>query len=152
MNGSSRTNLVVPQPYRDNKGVTVMSMMEVIPGQQLKTFELFAYLDYFPNRMMAAWTRHSETLQRIKLDNCRTLASAVLRTAVMNCRALEILELTEFYSSMCCVTLEDATMDKWACTRIQTLNIPVKLTPNGKSPVYLTDPSKEWWRNVVLLK
>lgn len=139
------TSLEMPNPFRDNKGATMMSIMEAIPGQQLKTFKLFAYLDHFPDRLRAAWTRHSETLRRIELTSCRTLASAVLRAVLTNCQALEVLELSEFYSSKCCLTLEDAIMDRWACTRIQTLNIPVKLTPDGKSPVYLTDPSKGWW-------
>ncbi|KAF9142646.1 hypothetical protein BG015_000714 [Linnemannia schmuckeri] len=140
------TSLVMPRPFWDNKGVTIMATMEAIPSQQLTSFELFAYLDYFPDRLVAAWTRHSETLQTIKLTSCRTLASAALRTALVNCRSLEVLELTEFYSSKCCLTLEDAVMDKWACTRIRTLNIPVKLTTNGKSPLYLTNPSKGRWK------
>ncbi|KAF9538353.1 hypothetical protein EC957_006891 [Mortierella hygrophila] len=33
-----------------------------------------------------------------------------------------------------------------ACTKIRTLSILVKLTPDGKSPVYVTDPSKRWWK------
>ncbi|KAG0263503.1 hypothetical protein BGZ95_003783 [Linnemannia exigua] len=138
-------SLKMPQPFMDNKGVTMMSLAEVIPPQQLKTFEIFGYLDDFPDRMIAAWTRHSETLQRIELSNCRRLTSATLRTAVMNCRALEVLELTEFYSSKCCLTLEDAVMEKWACTKLRILDIPVKLTYNGKNPEYLNDPSKESW-------
>ncbi|KAG0379423.1 hypothetical protein BGX24_000446 [Mortierella sp. AD032] len=134
-------SLKMPQPFMDSKGVTMMALAEAIPPQQLKTFELFGYLDDFPGRMIAAWTRHSETLQKIELSNCRRLASATLRTAVMNCRALEVLELTEFYSSRCCLTLEDAVMDKWACTKLRILNIPVKLTRSGKSPEYLNDRS-----------
>ncbi|KAF8936184.1 hypothetical protein BGZ47_009624 [Haplosporangium gracile] len=139
------TSLVMPRPFLDNKGVTIMAMMQAIPAQQLKTFVLFAYREYFPDRLVAAWTRHSETLQRIELTSCRTIASTALRTALVNCRSLEVLELTEFYSSKCCLTLEDAVMDKWACTKLRTLNIPVKLTTNGKSPLYLTDSSKGWW-------
>ncbi|KAF9116009.1 hypothetical protein BGW39_002860, partial [Mortierella sp. 14UC] len=129
----------------DSKGVTMMALAEAIPAQQLETFELFGYLDESPDRMMAAWTRHSETLHTIELSRCRRLTSATLRTAVMTCRALEVLELTEFYSSKCCLTLEDATMNMWACTRLRTLNIPVKLSPNGKSPEYLNDSSKDSW-------
>ncbi|KAF9335867.1 hypothetical protein BGZ91_010297 [Linnemannia elongata] len=140
------TTLRMLRPFEDNKGASMMSMMEAIPGQQLKSFQLFAYVDYFSDRLRAAWTRHSETLQRIELTSCRTLASAVLRTVLTQCQALEILVLSEFYSTKCCLTLEDAVMDKWACTRIRTLSIPVKLTPDGKSPFYLTDPSKTWWR------
>lgn len=140
------TSLRMLRPFGDNKGASMMSMMEAIPGQQLKSFQLFAYVDYFPDRLGAAWTRHSETLQRIELTSCRTLASAVLRTVLTQCQALEILELSEFYSTKCSLTLEDAIKDKWACTRIRTLSIPVKLTPDGKSSFYLTDPSKTWWR------
>ncbi|KAF9123362.1 hypothetical protein BGX30_001491 [Mortierella sp. GBA39] len=140
------TSLVMPQPFGDNKGATIMSIMEAIPGQQLKTFKQFAYLDHSPDKLRAAWTRHSKTLQRIELTSCRTLASAVLTAVLTNCQALEVLELSEFYLSKCCLTLEDAIMDEWACTKIRTLSIPVKLTPDGKSPVYLTDPSKGWWK------
>lgn len=45
------TSLRMLRPFEDNKGASMMSMMEAIPGQQLKTFQLFAYVDYFPDRL-----------------------------------------------------------------------------------------------------
>ncbi|KAF9088347.1 hypothetical protein BGX23_007422 [Mortierella sp. AD031] len=138
-------HLSMPMPFQDNKGVTVMSIMEAIPPQQLRTFSLYVYLDDHPNRMMAAWTRHSETLQTIELMDCRRLKSSTLRTALMNCRTLERLEVTEFYPSKSCILLEDAVVERWASTRIRSLSIAVKMSSDGGNPAYLTDPSMETW-------
>ena len=79
----------MPLPFSDNYGVIIMGIAEVIPKQQLETFELFGYLDDFPDRMImmiTAWSRHSETLHRIELSTCRRLKSRTLRAALVNCR------------------------------------------------------------------
>ncbi|KAF9101419.1 hypothetical protein BGX29_005634 [Mortierella sp. GBA35] len=138
-------DLLMPEPGLDFEGVAVMSVMETIPAQQLRKLLLRRYLDRHPDRMKAAWARHSETLHTIELVDCRWLKSSTFRTILINCPALERLEVTRLYTSECFILLEDAVSEKWASTRIRFLSISVKLPDDVRDSRYLVDPSMESW-------
>lgn len=49
------------------------------------------------------------------------------------------------FSAKTALTLKDAVETEWVCSKIRHLDIAVSLTPDGKDPAYLADPTMATW-------
>ncbi|KAG0291772.1 hypothetical protein BGZ96_004851 [Linnemannia gamsii] len=123
-----------------------MNIMERMLRQQLENLRVFIFSDKSSHTLAtAAFMRHSEALCRVEFPSCRAIKSSTLHAILVSCRALEILNVGGFSSIRTALTLEDAVEVEWVCAKIRHLEITVSLTPDGKDPAYLADPTKATW-------
>lgn len=127
-------------------GEYMMRIIEVLPADRLRSVCSSYVSSLDKERTITALTRHSSALQRIELTQCTHVASAIIETILTTCGALEVFRVTgrEDLGGIS-LSFVHALEREWVCTRIRHLQIDLSITPDGKSPEYIADPSKETW-------
>ncbi|KAK5797202.1 hypothetical protein F5H01DRAFT_358818 [Linnemannia elongata] len=129
-----------------NNGEALMQMMGQIQGPGLEVISVRKLYDKAASAVsIAAITRHSSTLREIQLSDCEKLQSTTLQVILVSCQALEVLRTGGEFSKLNPVSLRQAVVTEWACTRIRVLEITVAFTLDGRDPAYLTDRTMETW-------
>lgn len=134
-----------PPHYRNND--TALVIVEHMRGQRLVRFHISSLSDESTRTLSStAFLRHSDTLRQIQFSECHKLKSSTLQAVLISCRALESFKVSKATTrTRSSLSLEDAIAKEWACTRIQKLAITVSLTPDGRDPEYLADPTMGTW-------
>jgi hypothetical protein len=127
-----------------------MIIMDRMHEQRLEKIQVESLTDKSSSLLsFSAFLRHSTTLRQVEFDNCRQLASATLRAILTSCHVLETLKVVKEsglgLSDKVALSLEDAVETAWVCTRIRYLTILVKITPDGRDPKYLAEPTMLTW-------
>jgi hypothetical protein len=139
------TDLSVISESHSN-GEALVNILAEIPGPRLENVYVHHLYNDTPNWIsIAAISRHSETLRKIEFPGCRKVGSAILQTILVTCRALEILRAQDEDSWKNSISLKDAVMSEWVCTRVHILEIAVTFTPDGRDPAYLADQTMTTW-------
>ncbi|KAG0279729.1 hypothetical protein BGZ95_000392 [Linnemannia exigua] len=130
-------------------------VMEALPAQQLETFSC-SNSDFHMDEIAARsiFQRHSTTLRHINFAFCGQIQSKAMLTILVECVALEKLELRqdEAHGGII-IHLEDAIEKPWMCTKVQRFDLTVgvfelELEPDQEpyydrdSPIILT-PAEE---------
>ncbi|KAH7041677.1 hypothetical protein BKA57DRAFT_472445 [Linnemannia elongata] len=119
--------IFVRQKYRDGRGRCVLDVTESLPRQQLVTLHYTGIQDDSPGRLGVTVTSHSTTLRRIVLQDAIRLQSNGIHEILASCRALEHLEISGMRHSRLAITLADATLAPWVCTKLRYLGLAVNL-------------------------
>jgi hypothetical protein len=136
---------------RYNNQATFMTIMAHGQEQCLQRLDVMSFSDDSSRTLsFAAFLRHSESLREIKLTECWDLKSTTLQAILVSCRALESFTvqktgITRVFAAKVALSLTDAVETEWSCTRIRHLSLTVSLTPDGRDPAYLSDPTMSTW-------
>jgi hypothetical protein len=135
---------------RNGNDEAFLTVMDRMHEQRLERILVDSFAEKSSGLLSSsAFLRHSTTLRQVEFRDCRRLQSVTLRTILTSCHALKIFKVLKGHgtgtSDGVALNLEDAIETEWACTRIQHLAILVKLTPNGRDPTYLKDPTMSTW-------
>ncbi|KAK3827166.1 MAG: hypothetical protein JOS17DRAFT_791941 [Linnemannia elongata] len=127
-------------------GEYLMRIIEVLPTDHLRSVCCSYVSGLDEERTITALNRHSSALRRIELTQCTHVANAIIETIMTTCSALEVFRVTgrEDLGGIS-LSFAHAIEREWVCTRIRPLQIDLVITPDGKSPKYIADPSKETW-------
>jgi hypothetical protein len=122
----------------------LVDILEQAPEQQLESIRMNKVYNDLP--MIAAISRHSETLRVIDFPDCGFLESATLQVILMSCRALQVLRIqNDDFSYGSAIPLKDAVANKWASAGIRVLDITVNITQDGRDPAFLADRTMATW-------
>ncbi|KAG0321410.1 hypothetical protein BGZ97_011408 [Linnemannia gamsii] len=117
--------LTIRVPGKEQHGLTVISIMEKLPSQQLEVFYFKSYREFLPDRMMIALQRHSDSLREIRFENCCTIGRQTIMKILTGCKALEsfVVDGLAHFPSRVDLSLEDAVEFKWVTTRLRHLQL-----------------------------
>ncbi|KAF9902022.1 hypothetical protein EC991_005405 [Linnemannia zychae] len=122
-----------------------MRIMERMREQRLQTLKVPGFIDGSSSALsFAAFSRHSQTLQKIDFPQHQLIKSTTLQAIHISCQALEVLKAHDIYSDDNSLLLNDAVESEWVCAKIRRLEISVKVTSRG-NPYYLADSTKASW-------
>ncbi|KAG0054569.1 hypothetical protein BGZ90_005945, partial [Linnemannia elongata] len=120
-------------PSRNSKGETVAGIMKTIPKDQLKSLDFRLFEDTSPNKpdlpapFILSLLRHSASLVTISLADINWIQSKSVRHILTTCTALTSLVFASSNTMRSYLTVEDATMEPWRCTRLRELRLIINL-------------------------
>jgi hypothetical protein len=129
-------------------GEYLMRIIEVLPEHGLKTLYCRHVHDSHSQRMKAVLLRHSTSLQRIELTHCTSFSSRVIQAVLTTCGALEVFRVHgKSLQGSVALSFVHAIEHDWVCTNLREITIPVWITPDGRSPKYVTHnpPIRRTW-------
>ncbi|KAG0060670.1 hypothetical protein BGZ89_012058 [Linnemannia elongata] len=107
-------------------GTLTLQIMDRLPSQQVKRYHCDDVSFIIPGLDAGSlFRRHSSTLQRLSLGGCDNFDSKAIQVFLVECRALEVLEMRRVGQSGHRITLEDAIEFPWSCTRMRQLMLTV---------------------------
>ncbi|KAG0376953.1 hypothetical protein BGX24_006960 [Mortierella sp. AD032] len=120
-------------------------VMEALPTQQLESLSC-SNSEFRMDEIAARgiFQRHSATLRHLDLAFCGSIQSKAMLTILVECVALEKLELRHYEThGGIVILLEDAIEKPWACTKVQRFDLTVgvvelELEPD-QEPYYRRD-------------
>ncbi|KAF9131308.1 hypothetical protein BGW39_001983 [Mortierella sp. 14UC] len=117
--------LFIRAPGKEQHGPTVISIMEKLPRHQLEVFYFKSYREFLPDRMLIALQRHSESLRKIRFDNCCTVGGRTIQMVLTECKVLEefAIDGLAYFPSRVDLCLEDAVEFRWASSRLRCLQL-----------------------------
>lgn len=120
------------------QGGHLMRILELLPPHGLKILFCRHYRDSASERLIAALSRHSNSLHRIELTHCACLGSTVIQSVLTTCRALEVFRVhgVKPYINTS-LLFSHAIEHDWVCTGLRELTLSVRITPEGRDPTYL---------------
>ncbi|KAK3841473.1 MAG: hypothetical protein J3R72DRAFT_491373 [Linnemannia gamsii] len=120
----------------NSEGPLLLTVMDAMPSQQLKKFEVSASTPIFDDgAARRAFGRHSSTLHKIDLRYA-SVRSMDLLVILELCESLEILIQHSNYGTSS-ITLANAISVPWACKKIRRLEITIGLAKvSSQDPYY----------------
>lgn len=107
-------------------GMLTLQIVDRLPPQQVKRYRCDD-VSFVISGLDAAslFHRHSSTLQSVSLGGCHNFDSKTIQVLLVECRALEVLEMRRVAQSGHRISLEDAIEFPWTCTRMKQLMLTV---------------------------
>lgn len=107
-------------------GTLTLQIVDRLPPQRVKRYRCDDVSFVIPGLDAGSlFRRHSSTLQSLSLGGCDNFDSKAIQVLLVECRALEVLEMRRVAQSGHRISLEDAIEFPWACTRMKQLMLTV---------------------------
>ncbi|KAF9123449.1 hypothetical protein BGX30_001460 [Mortierella sp. GBA39] len=126
----------------DGNDKWAFEVMESLPENQMESLEFQSASRCRLDDVTAVRTllRHSGSLWQIKITS--PVTSSAVRMILEMCKALEVLQIFRSTVDLC-----DAIASPWACTKVTSLTLSIKISPSSSPPgtefvpSYLQNPS-----------
>ncbi|KAG0299538.1 hypothetical protein BGZ97_003652 [Linnemannia gamsii] len=147
-------NLTSKTQFRDEETQELMlRILGALPEQQVQSFCCSTDPPSKTTRLSGTQSllwKQSSTLRSLTLDGCKNIDYKAVQVALIECKALEHLEVNWAAQSnpqQLCIDLESAVESPWACTRLHTLVLTVVIPDrpfhhfaDGELPYYKRRP------------
>ncbi|KAF9930331.1 hypothetical protein FBU30_000604 [Linnemannia zychae] len=137
-------HIFIDKQHKDGFGHCVFGVSENLPRNQLETLHFTGIQDEFPGRLAIAAINHSKSLQKIVMKEAILLQSRGIQEILVNCIALEHLEISGRRPSTISINLVDAVAAQWACTNLRYLSLIVYLGGYSRVKTEQEEEQKRW--------